>query len=107
MPKKTKKHKLRAKGRRKPLVLRVPVASQKKAASDAKTPHTSLTSTGIEMVKSKKQTSLFGDTRKSSAIFKQELIKSLMITTVLIIIQFGLFISAQTNFFDISSVIRF
>jgi len=92
MPKKTKKHKLQAKGRRKPLVLHVPQTLEKMAISTADT---------------RQHAALFGDIRQSSAVFKQEFTKSLLITTVLVIIQFGLFISAQNNYFDISSVIRF
>jgi len=107
MPKKTKKHKLQAKGRRKPLVLRVPTIQENTAISTSHTKQITDSERVTMPTELKKNTRLFGDVRQSSTIFRQELTKSLMITTVLIIIQFGLFISAQNNYFDISSVIRF
>jgi len=107
MPKKTKKHKLQAKGRRKPLVLHVPQTQEKMAISTAEIRYNTPPETEILPSEPIKHAALFGDIRQSSAVFKQEFTKSLLITTVLIIIQFGLFISAQNNYFDITSVIRF
>lgn len=107
MPKKTKKHKLQAKGRRKPLVLHVPQTQEKMTISTAEISRNTSPEKVISPSEPIKNAVLFGDIRQSSAVFKHELTKSLLITTVLIIIQFGLFISAQNNYFDISSVIRF
>jgi len=107
MPKKTKKHKLQAKGRRKPLVLHVPSVQQKMAIKDLGVQHFIPSQNEAIPSEPKKHATLFGNTQQSSTIFKQDLTKSLMITSVLIIIQFGLFISARNNFFDITSVIRF
>lgn len=104
MPKKTKKHKLQARGRRKPLVLHVPPQQKTTAQrNDTQKP----IAVDEPIISTKKYTSVFTNSSESTIIFKKDLSKSMIITAVLIIIQIGLFVSAQTNFFDISSVIRF
>lgn len=104
MPKKTKKHKLQARGRRKPLVLRVP--TQQKTAIQRNNTQKAI-AVDEPILSTKKHTSVFSNSSESTIIFKQDLSKSMIITAVLIIIQIGLFVSSQANFFDISSVIRF
>lgn len=92
MPKKTKKQKLHTVGRRKSLDF------------------SSATPVSTESHTIKRDTTrsvLFGDVKESSVVFNRDLSKSLIISTVLVAIQFGLFLSAKNNYFDISSVIRF
>ncbi|MDP4011724.1 MAG: hypothetical protein Q8P72_05885 [Candidatus Roizmanbacteria bacterium] len=98
MPKKTKKQKLHAAQRRKPLVLRVPSIKQEVVGISTES-HT--------MNQDATRSVLFGDIKESSVVFNRDLSKSLIISTILVAIQLGLFLSAKNNYFDISSVIRF
>jgi len=106
MPKKTKKHKIHAKDRRKPLVLHIPISKETMIVSNTSR-HLSTSKTGEISSILDKNTSIFNNDEQSTEIFKHDLTKSLIITSILILIQLGLFISAKNNYFDISSVIHF
>ncbi|PIZ64217.1 hypothetical protein CO051_04705 [Candidatus Roizmanbacteria bacterium CG_4_9_14_0_2_um_filter_39_13] len=108
MPKKTKKQKLHAAQRRKSLVLRVP-SIKKEVVTKSKdfSSTTPISTEGHKINQDATRSVLFGDIKESSVVFNRDLSKSLIISTILVAIQLGLFLSAKNNYFDISSVIRF
>jgi len=106
MPKKTRKQKLQAKERRRHLVLRTPSAREIKVGKPIHQSTNNVTEIRTPSIHTK-QPSVFGNSEQLNKTFHHDLSKSIIITTILIAIQFGLYLSTKNNVFDISSVIRF
>jgi len=105
MPKKTRKQKRTAQMRRKPLVLTFPSPSSQPAATRILAEQTKIKAPSQQA--SEEETFVFDEVNQTIPVFKHDLAKSLIITTILIIIQVGMYITAAYGIFDVSTIIRF